>query len=475
MRTQLARLANWLTRASLEDPRYSLSDPRLLNALWGDSRNTDAGQNINERNALHISAVWACVNLIANSLAYLPWEVFKEGEEDVPELDPTNYLFKLLRYRPNEWMDDFTFKKMAASHCLLWGNHYSYIKIDGAGRPKGLYPLHPGSVSAKKTKLTEPVVYEATLLDGTIERIPADLMFHVRGTSLDGITGISPIACARNTLGLARAAEVFGSRFFANDARPSLFVEYPGRLPDDAQERLKQSIIEAYQGPNKHFGVMVGEEGLKVHTIQIPPEDAQFLQTRSFQVDEICSFFNVPPHLIARTEKATSWGTGIEQLTRGFLQFCLTPWLKAFEAEADFKLFNPEEKRHSQFNTRLLMRADFLQRMQGYKLGLEAKIFTPNEVRKEEGLPPMDGGDELVQPPAPLGRPNETGKPPKEEEEGGRNVVLRLPHLRSAPPPEPEPPAPPEPPKVKRGRIFRRADGTVDFEIYEPVTENEGV
>lgn len=461
-----ANLTKWLTRASFEDPRYSVTDPRLLNALWGDSRNTDAGQNITERNSLHISAVWACVNLIANSLAYLPWEVFKEGDDGVAAVDEKSYLFPLLRHRPNKWLDDFTFKKMAAAHVLLWGNHYSYIKHDGAGRPVGLFPLQPASVIAKKPSLTEPVVYEAALLDGTIERIPADEMFHVRGTSLDGISGLSPIACARNTLGLARAAEVFGSRFFKNDARPGLFVEYPGRLSDDAQQRLKDSIIAAHQGGQNHFGVMVGEQGLKVHPIQIPPEDAQFLQTRSFQVDEICSFFNVPPHLIARTEKATSWGTGIEQLTRGFLQFCLTPWLKAFEAEADFKLFAPNEKRHSKFNTRLLMRADFLQRMQGYKLGLEAKIFTPNEVRKEEGLPPMEGGDELVEPPAPAaGRPNESGETTPVDKKRALELEpegeLRIPKLRSAPPK----------PKVRHGRIKRLPDGSAEFEILDDVTE----
>ena len=266
---------------------------------WGG---TASGKNVNERTAMTVTAVYACVRILAEAIAGLPLHVYKYKPDGGKERDIAHPLFRLLHDAPNPEMTSFVWRETLMAHLLLWGNAYAQIIRDGRGQVLALYPLLPSRMRADRDGAGR-IVYEYTKDNGPPVPLRREDVLHIPGLGFDGLIGYSPIAMAKNAVGLALATEEYGSTFFANGANPGGVLEHPGVVKNP--EQLRESWYGQYGGSGKAHKIAVLEEGLKFHAIGIPPEAAQFLQTRKFQINEIARIFRIPPHLIGDLEKAT--------------------------------------------------------------------------------------------------------------------------------------------------------------------------
>jgi HK97 family phage portal protein len=298
-------------------------------------------------------------------------------------------------------MTSFVFRETLMSHLLLWGNAYSQIIRNGKGQPIALYPLLPSQMSVSRAKNGELIYSYTREQDGNVTLHPKDLtvlkqsdVLHISGLGFDGLIGYSPIAMAKNAVGMALAVEEYGAKFFANGANPGGVLEHPGVLKDPA--KVRDSWNSVYQGSNNAHRVAVLEEGLTFKSIGIPPEAAQFLETRKFQVNEICRIFRVPPHLVADLEKATF--SNIEQQSLEFVKFSLQPWLVRWEQSLQQSLLLPTEKttHFIRFNVDGLLRGSYKERMEGYAVGLQNGFLSPNDVRELEDMNPIADGDKYM-------------------------------------------------------------------------------
>jgi HK97 family phage portal protein len=302
-----------------------------------------------------------------------------------------------------------------AYHQVLWGNGYQEIEVNGKGEAMGLYPLLPDRTAPRRTDDRQDVVYQ-TSIDGTSIDLTKERVLHVPAMSFDGYIGTSPIAVARQALGLAIAAEEFGAKFFANDAKSGGFLMHPAKLSDQAHKNLKEDHQRQGGLDNAHR-VKVLEEGMKFVQTTIPPEDAQFLGTREFQIAEIARIFRVPLVLLQSMEKATSWGTGIEQMMLAFLTWTLNPWIIRTEQEMNRKLFTQRERDAGLFvklNVNALMRGDMAGRSAFYKSGIDGGWMTRNEAREKEDMNPLPGLDEPLVP-LNMSTPGATARDPQQQ------------------------------------------------------------
>jgi HK97 family phage portal protein len=279
------------------------------------------------------------------------------------------------------------------AHLLLWGNAYAEIVRDGAGNIVELYPLQPDKMVVERDKETKRIRYKY-FIDNKQIIYPKEKIFHIPGLSFNGLTGISPISAAREAVGLALAVEEFGARFFGNGARPGGILEHPGVLKDP--EKLRKQWEEVYKGVGNSHKVAVLEEGMKYHEIGIPPEDAQFLQTRKFQINEICRIYRVPPHLIGDLEHATF--SNIEHQSIEFAVHTIRPWLVRWEQAINKCLLTPSERKKyfAKFTIDGLLRGDFKTRMEGYAIGRQNGWYSANDIRELEDMNPISeekGGD----------------------------------------------------------------------------------
>ena len=275
---------------------------------------------------------------------------------------------------------------------LLWGNAYAQIKRDGGGHTNELWYLKPNlmTVSRENGRLKYGYANE----DGQTLTFAADEIFHVKGLSMDGVKGLSPIGQAREAVGLALATEEYGARFFGNGARPGGVIEFPGVMKEP--EKLRKSWNDVFQGPRNSHKVAILEQGSKYHAIGIPPEEAQFLETRKFQINEICRIFRVPPHLVGDLEKATF--SNIEHQSIEFVEHTVRPWLVRWEQEIWRSLLAESERKtyFVRFNVDGLLRGDYAARMQGYSVGRQNGWLSANDIRRLENLNPIskdEGGD----------------------------------------------------------------------------------
>lgn len=389
---------NWkfwqrIHNASPENPSTTLSNPASwLLESFGIS--TDAGINVNERTAMRASAVYSCVTLLAKLIASLPLKVYRRkvnGDSiEVPDTIP----YYLLHDEPNPAMTSSVWREYLMANILLGGNAYVAIGRDQANRVVDLFPVPWRAVTPLREKSGRNS-YQVDLGDGTKESFDQSDMLHIPGLGFDGLKGMSVISYgARQAVGLALATEAHGSHLFGNGARLGVVLKHPKTLSGDAQTRLKQQFQQQHAGLSNAFKTMVLEEGLDVSNITMTSEDAQFLDTRRFQVEDIARFFGVPPHMIGHTDKQTSWGTGVEQQFLGFLITTLTFWITRFEQEFNRKLF-PRSPFYAEFKHQGLMRGDSKARADYYASGHQNGWLTINEIRKFEGLPPMPGGDTL--------------------------------------------------------------------------------
>lgn len=288
----------------LLEKRTTLANPAQWLIDWFSGGGAShAGVTVNETTALNVTTVYACVRILAETVASLPLPVYRRLPGGGKERAQDHYLYSLLHDQPNPEMTSLELREALMGHMALWGNAYAEIERDNAGRAIGLWPLRPDRMTVRR--VNGALAYEYQVPNGAKVALAPGQVLHLRGLSPDGIIGYSPIRLAREAIGLALATEEFGARFFGDGAHPGGIVEYPGKLSRQQIEEYKQSVTKAYAGLGKAHRLMVLEEGLKYTQVGIPPDDAQFLQTRRFQVEEIARFFRIPPHMLADLERAT--------------------------------------------------------------------------------------------------------------------------------------------------------------------------
>lgn len=373
--------------------RASTTHPEtILQYLLAGNR-TSAGVSVSEDTALRVSAVYACVRVIAESLSQLPLPVYRrvaKGKERLPK----HPLARVLR-KPNAWQTGYEFREMMTAHAVLRGNAYAQILRFG-GQVSSLIPLNPAEMRVERgadggLRYTYRAQQQGQQVYAQSE------ILHLRGLSSDGITGLSPIALQRESIGLAMAAEKLGAQMFGNGAKPNAGLKHPKQLSEEAFERLKASLDESYNGGNA-LRTIVLEEGLEWVKIGVDPKDAQFLETRKFQVEDIGRVFRVPPHKIGNLDKATF--SNIEHQSQEFVSDTLMPWAARWEQALSLNLL-PEKEQDEVFAEHLfdgLLRGDAVARAQYYQAALgttqQPGWMTPNEVRAKENMNEMEGGNE---------------------------------------------------------------------------------
>jgi HK97 family phage portal protein len=324
----------------------------------------------------------------------LPCHIYKKNEDGSKFLAETHPLYPLLHDQPNDWQTSVEFWEMMVASLCLRGNAYAFVNRTKAGRVVELLPLHPDMVRANMGKGFK-MTYQVTLPDGTFQDMGPGDLFHIRGLTLNGWIGISPIAYARESIGLALATEKFGSQIFRNGAKMGGILEHPGKLSEESYKRLKNSFDDAYSGENAHKTALL-EEGMTFTKITMTADDSQFLETRKYQRSEIAAIFRVPPHMIGDLERATF--SNIEQQSLEFVTFTLMPWLVRFEKAIKRDLLLPQERAdyHIKFNVASLLRGDATARSAYYHNGILDGWLTRNEARHAESeignlLSPIEG------------------------------------------------------------------------------------
>jgi len=378
------------SRESIEDPRVGSS--KILDILTGGGRST-SGLLINEDRALNYSAVYACVDIICKTLGTLPLQIYRRTTSG-EEIAASHQYWSMLHDRPNPFMSSTTWRKTVQAHTLLWGNGYTRIERTRGGRATALYPLKASRVEPKIDQ--GALKYEVTLEQGGKEELNPMEVLHTPALSLDGLKGISPISKMRNSIGLGLAAEEYGARLFENDARPGIVIETPGKLSEPAMANFKADLENKYKGLGNRHKAMVLEEGIKIHEVGFPPEDAQFLDTRKFQRSEICGWYGVPPAMVADYEKGMTFSNS-EQQDLWFAKHTILPWCVAMEQEINWKLFQGGEF-FVKFNLDALLRGDFKTRMEGLQVACGGPFMKRSEARQLEGLKPDSAYDIPIMP-----------------------------------------------------------------------------
>lgn len=368
----------------------------MVGTGWFHVGRSWAGKSVTERTALQQTAVYACVRIIAETIASLPLHFYKYTDEG-KEKDYTHPLYRILHDEPNPEMTAFVFRETLVSHLLLWGNAYAQIIRNGKGEILSLYPLLPNGMTVERSDVTDEIFYTYMDTKGRMFRLAPSEVLHIPGLGFDGLIGYSPIAMTKNAIGLSIAAEEYGSKFFANSANPSGVLEHPGVLKDP--KKIRDSWNEVYGGTSNSHRVAVLEEGLTFKSISIPPNDAQFIETRKFQINEICRIFRVPPHMVADLEKSSF--SNIEQQSLDFIVNTIRPWLIRIEQSIGQKLLLPDEKSKffAKFNVNGILRGDFSSRMNGYAIARQNGWMSADEIRELEDmnkLPKGMGGDRYL-------------------------------------------------------------------------------
>ncbi len=383
----------------------------------GQSYNNFSGYRVSERTSLQLSAVWACVGLIANALAASPINVCR-GQKDTVDKKPYNDspVYVLLNRRPNSYMTAMTFIKYLAQSKLLLGNAYAAIQRDVFGAALSLDPIHPSRVTVYQAwELSLDValgispyelIYDINWPNGKRERRFSDDVLHIPNLGWDGKHGLSTIKHAANALGLANAAEASSASFFANGMQTDTVISYPKKVSPEAEERLREIFSKRQSGyANAHKPLILSDDG-KVTPITLSAEDSQLLESREFSVIDICRFFGVAPAMVGETTKTTSWGSGIEQMGRWFNSYTMLGHYTAFEQEIDRKLMPRRgpgaNKTFCEFDRAKLTKGDSAARASYFGTARGSSTqpgwLTINEIRAQEGQPPITGGDELLWP-----------------------------------------------------------------------------
>lgn len=359
-----------------------------------------AGEPVNERSAMQQTAVYACIRILSETIASLPLNLYEYSEDGSKRKLYSDLLYRLLHDEPNPEMTSMIFRETLQSHLVLYGNAYAQIIRNGKGEVVALYPLMPDRIEVDRDEKGE-IFYSYYRYKDEAKEIrdePTILrsrdVMHIPGLGYDGLKGYSPIAMCKNAIGISIACEQFGAKFFANGATPGAVLEHPGTVKDP--EKLRDAWNKSFGGSRNSGKIAVLEEGLKYTPISIPPNDAQFLETRKFQINEIARIYRVPPHMLADLEKSSF--SNIEQMSLEFVKYTLDPWVIRWEQSLNKALLSPSEKgkKFFKFNVEGLLRGDYQSRMNGYAIARQNGWMSANDIRELEDLnkiPAEDGGD----------------------------------------------------------------------------------
>lgn len=348
-----------------------------------------AGKSVTARSAIQVSAVYACVRVIAETVASLPLHVYENTDSGSAKA-LGHPLYRILHDEPNAEMTSFVMREVMLSHLLLWGNSYSQIIRSGRNHIVGLYPLLPDRMEVDRNS-AGTLTYTYTTTEGRTVRLAPEEVLHIPGLGFDGVMGYSPIALEKSAIGLGIAAEEYGSKFFANGATPAGVLTHPNTVKNP--KALRESWNAAYGGSANANRVAILEEGLRFERISMPNNEAQFLETRKFQVSEICRIFRVPPHLVGDLEHATF--SNIEHQSISFGVHTIRPWLVRIEQSMNRALFSDKEKGHFfvRINMDGLMRGAYKERMEGYAIARQNGWMSANDIRDLENLNPLSDAD----------------------------------------------------------------------------------
>ena len=360
-----------------------------------------AGQAVNERSAMQMSAVYACVRILAESIASLPLHFYQYNDAGGKEKAVNHPLYWLLHDEPNPEMSSFSFRETLMTHLLLWGNAYAQIIRNGRGEVIALYPLMPDRMTVDRDARGR-IYYEYARSESDANTLgkkssvilsPEDV-FHIPGLGFDGLVGYSPIAMAKQAIGMGLACDEYGASFYQNGAQPGGVLEHPNVLKDP--KRVRESWNAIYQGSKNAHRIAVLEEGMTYKPITISPEQAQFLETRKFQIDEIARIFRVPPHMIGDLEKSSF--SNIEQQSLEFVKYTLAPWISRWEQaiQRSLLLMSERTRYFARFNVEGLLRGDYQSRMNGYAVARQNGWMSANDIRELESLdmiPDEQGGN----------------------------------------------------------------------------------
>lgn len=385
--------------AALGALRGNLTEPPpwLLSMLGAPT--SAAGVDVIPETSITLAAVWDCVNILSQTVGTLPLIVYQNGAAGKKKA-LNHPLWSILHDRPNPEMTSMVWRMVMMTHLGLWGNHYSQIVRDQIGRPIGLWPIHPQRVRMMRDIITQKLYYTVAPAFGEtgLTTIYAPDMLHVKGLSLNGLVGFSPIGAAREAIGLGLAEQEFGARVFSNDATAGAMLEHPGTLSDAAYDRLKRSIEDQTRSLKDKHRMLILEEGMKVNRYALPPEDAQFLASREFNVLEIARFYRMPPYKLG--VQVGGKASNVEQMSIEFLTDTIMPWLVNIEQEIALKLMNDAERAQffAEFFVDGYLRGDTATRYGAYAIARQWGWMSANEIRHAEHMNPIQGGDDYLVP-----------------------------------------------------------------------------
>lgn len=372
--------------------QVQIGDPDFLRGIV-NGQSSKTGASVNESTALKVTAYLAAVKIISESVASLPLFLYKKDRDGGRDKAKNHSLYPILHDVSNEEMTAYTVRETIQGHACNWGNGYAHIERNGFGEVLGLYPLLPDRTTVERNKDTGKIQYK-TKIDGEIFILPFADVLHIKGFGSDGLKGFNPVLHAKEAIGISLATEEFGARFFGDGANPSGIIEYPGKLKNEAIQEFKADAKANYGGLGNSHRLMVLEEGLKFHQTTIPPEVAQFLQTRTFQIAEISRVFRVPLHMLAELTHATF--SNIEHQSIEFVIHTLRPWLIRWEQEIKLKLLTPNERKryYAEHLVDALLRGDMASRNAALATQRQNGIINANEWRAIENMNPLDKPEE---------------------------------------------------------------------------------
>ena len=375
---------------SIEDPRVPITGGTLIDWMSGPA--TNAGVAVSEKSALTMPAVWRAVNLIAGSCASLPLRAYKANDDTTRTPLSSGQASDLL-LSPHPDLTPFELWEQVYGHLLLWGNAYLRILRNPLGQVAELWPLHPSRIVPGRAS-DGSKVYQIDQ-DQSPPLTDREIL-HIPGFGYDGIAGVPPIRLARQGIGLALAAEEYGSRLFGSGSLASGILQTKERLTQEQADALKQRWKDKNSSLKSAHDTVVLDSGATFQQLTIPPGDAQFIESRKFQVIEIARIYGIPPHLLMDVERSTSWGTGIEQQGLGFIAFTLRPWLTRVEQRVS-RLLQPSRV-YARYQVEGLLRGDTAARYASYAVGRQWGWLSVNDIRQFEEMVPVEGGDRYIEP-----------------------------------------------------------------------------
>ena len=369
---------------------------------WGDfwfspvSRSSGAGIRVDADGAMRLSAVYSCVRVLSESMAVLPFRLYRAKVGGGRQAVTDHWLYRLMAKRPNRFQTPFEWREMMQGHLALRGNAFCQIVGSPAGEVAELLPLHPDRI---RVEMMDNGSYRYRYTDrvGQETIFRRDELWHLRGLSGDGVVGMNPIELQRESIASGLAAQDYGNRFFSNDAKPSGgWIEMPGKFADQAAKQTFREGWQAMQGGGNRGKVAVLEQGMKFHEVGVTNKDSQFLESRQFTVGDVARIFRVPPHLIGDLSKATF--SNIEQQSLEFVTHTMTPWAERWESSIETMLLGEDAGLEAEFDFGVLLRGDAAGRSTYYHNGILDGWLTRNEARSREGLDPLEGLDEPLRP-----------------------------------------------------------------------------